>query len=89
MCHQSVGLIAQALEAGGVATTSLSTLAWVTRRVRPPRALLTGYPMGYPLGEPGNPDLQRRILVAALSLVERTDAPVLEPWPERPPEDDD
>ncbi len=36
------------------------------------------FPMGYPLGEPNNPQLQHRIIAAALGLLERDDVPVLE-----------
>jgi hypothetical protein len=35
-------------------------------------------PLGYPLGEPNRPDLQRRILEAALALTERHEVPLLE-----------
>jgi hypothetical protein len=50
----------------------------VTRKVRPPRALQVPYPLGYPLGEPDAPALQRQILQAMLALVDARDVPVLE-----------
>jgi hypothetical protein len=37
-------------------------------------------PLGYPLGEAGNPALQRRILEAALALTERHELPLVEPF---------
>lgn len=52
----------------------------VTRRVGPPRALSVPYPLGFPLGEPANGDLQRAILRALLVLVQRDDVPVIESW---------
>lgn len=69
MCHQSVGLVQSVIEKRGIATVSISLLAEITRRVRPPRVLLVDRPLGYPLGQPHNPALQKRILKAALSLL--------------------
>lgn len=85
MCHQTVGLVQGRLEAAGIATTGITLLPWITRRVRPPRALSVPYPLGFPLGAPGDPPLQRRILEAALSLLRRDDLPVLEDF--LPPSD--
>lgn len=70
MCHQTVGLIAGELERRGIATTSVTVLDEITAKVRTPRALAVPYALGYPLGEPGNPDLQTRILRAAFALLE-------------------
>ena len=78
MCNQSVGLIQRAIEYAGMTTISISLLREITEKIRPPRALLVPYPLGYPLGEPNNPDLQTRIMQAAFALLPRTDAPVLE-----------
>jgi hypothetical protein len=42
--------------------------------------------LGRPVGEPGDPAFQLRILRAALALLERTDGPViLEDFPDNPP----
>jgi len=41
----------------------------ITKRVEPPRVLAVDKPLGYPLGEPNNADLQKRILLAALNLL--------------------
>ena len=57
---------------------SLTMLPEVTRRVSPPRALAVPYPLGYPLGRPGDAALQRQILWDLLALWARTDVPVLE-----------
>lgn len=50
----------------------------VTEKVRPPRALAVPWPLGFPLGAPGAPALQRKVLGALLTLLGRTDVPVLE-----------
>ncbi|OFW33944.1 MAG: hypothetical protein A3J28_05655 [Acidobacteria bacterium RIFCSPLOWO2_12_FULL_60_22] len=78
MCHQTVGLIQGLLEDSGIATVSLSVLAEVTRKVKPPRALLVPFPLGYPLGKPRDSGLQRKVILQALTLLTRTDLPVLE-----------
>jgi hypothetical protein len=81
MCHQTVGLVAGELEKRGVATTSVTMLREITEKVRPPRALLVPYPLGYPLGRPNDPDLQTRILRAAFALLDRPGpGPILEPF---------
>ena len=76
MCHQSVGLVQSIIEKSGIATVSITLLTEITERVRPPRALEVDRPLGYPLGEPNNPELQKRIMRAALELLSR---PVSDP----------
>ena len=53
-------------------------LAKITEKIRPPRALSVPYPLGFPLGEANNPELQTEILRQLLALLERDDVPVLE-----------
>lgn len=69
MCHQSVGLIQSVIERTGVPTVSISLLREVTERVNPPRALFVDFPLGYPLGAPGDATLQTEIIRAALDLL--------------------
>jgi hypothetical protein len=69
MCHQSVGLIQSIIEKAGIPTASVSLLREVTERVAPPRALFVDYPLGYPLGTPGDDVLQTRIILAAFELL--------------------
>ncbi len=68
-----MGLIAAELERHGIATTCIVLLREVARAVRPPRALWVPFRHGYPLGEPNNPALQKRVMNAALSLLEIPD----------------
>lgn len=78
MCHQSVGLVQSVIEKSGIPTVSITLLREVTERVRPPRALFVDRPLGYPLGKPGNAELQKRIIVLALELLSRSaDAPLI------------
>lgn len=78
MCVQTVGLIQAAIERSGITSVSVSLLHEVSDVIRPPRALFVPYRLGFPLGEPNNPDLQHRIIAAALSLLERNDVPLIE-----------
>ena len=75
MCHQTVGLIAGELERRGIATTSVTMLQEVTRKVKTPRALAVPYALGYPFGKPGDPALQTRILRATFALLDAPGPP--------------
>lgn len=54
----------------------------MTERLKPPRALYCEFPLGRPLGKPGDAAFQRRVLDAAFSLLDRPSGPVLEDFPE-------
>ena len=77
MCNQAVGLIGAEIERHGIATVSISLLNEVTSVIRPPRALLVPYKLGFPLGEPNNPELQHRVIAEALELLHENDLPIL------------
>ena len=51
-------------------------------KIRAPRALFCDFPLGRPLGRPGDVAFQRRVLDAAFALLERPQGPVLEDFPE-------
>lgn len=68
-CHQAAGLLQSIIEKEGTPTVSISLLTEISRRVEPPRVLVVDRPLGYPLGEPNNPDLQKRIMRSALELL--------------------
>ena len=46
--------------------------------MQPPRALYVPFELGRPFGTPNDPGLQRRVLIDALRLLERTDGPLIE-----------
>lgn len=50
--------------------------------MHPPRVLHCEFPLGRPLGKPGDADFQHDVLLRALSLLERDSGPVLEDHPE-------
>jgi len=64
-----VGLIQSVIEKAGIPTVSTTVLVAITEKVKPPRALFVDRPLGYPLGEPNNPELQKRIIRQALGLL--------------------
>ena len=75
LCHQSVGLVARALELDGIPTMTLAVVKDVIESVRPPRvAFYDGQP-GTVSGLPNFPEHQRRILDEALRLIEPMDQP--------------
>ena len=57
-----MGLVQRAIEREGVPTISVTMLPDITRRVGVPRAVAVGFPLGHPLGFPGQASLQRRNL---------------------------
>ena len=74
------------LEERGFSTVAIASVRAQAQKTRPPRALWTTSQLGRPLGEPGDAPFQRRVLLAALALLERTDGPViLEDFNEDPP----
>jgi D-proline reductase (dithiol) PrdB len=70
ICHQSVGLIQREIEARGIATVSVTVARDVTEKIKTPRAIFLPWPMGHHFGVPFHPDLQRRVILEALSLLE-------------------
>lgn len=75
-------MLARALEAHGVATTSISLVREHTEKVKPPRALYVPFPFGHALGRANDAPLQHRVLRAALDLLAEPAGPVLRDFPE-------
>jgi len=75
LCHQSISLIARALEQAGIPTMTLAVVKDVVETVRPPRAAFYEGELGSVAGLPNWPEHQRRILDEALRLIEPMDQP--------------
>lgn len=75
LCHQSVSLVARALEQAGLPTMTLAVVKDVVEFVRPPRAAFYEGELGSVAGRPNWPEHQRRILDEALRLLEPMDQP--------------
>ncbi len=69
--------MAHMLEERGIATTVLALALPQVEKTRPPRAVMTPFMLGRPLGEPNDAAFQRRVLLQALNLLERTDGPII------------
>lgn len=57
-----------------------------TAALQPPRALWVPFMLGRPLGAPDDAGFQKRVVLAALKLLEASEGPVLEDFPEDAPE---
>jgi hypothetical protein len=77
-----VSALGHFLEREGIPTVSISLVREHTEAVRPPRALWVTFELGRPFGIPDDPPFQRRVVKAALELLERTDGPLIADYPE-------
>ena len=77
LCHQSIGLVARAIELAGIPTMMLAVVKDVVEGVRPPRVALYDGEFGSVAGGPNWPEHQRRILDEALRLIEPIDQPLI------------
>ena len=78
-------MLAHFIEEEWVATTQVSLIRIHTEKTNPPRALWVPFELGRPLGIPGDPAFQKRVLLAALKLFESPNGPVIEDYPEDAP----
>jgi hypothetical protein len=65
-----VGLIQRAIEERGVPTVSVTVARDVSEAIKVPRALFLPWPMGHHFGVPYHRELQRRVVCAALNMLE-------------------
>jgi hypothetical protein len=74
------------LEERGLATTVIALVLPHVEKTKPPRALMTPFMLGRPLGEPNDSSFQKRVLKQALNLLTRDHGPViLEHFPDNNP----
>ena len=73
--------LAHIYEAAGIATVALGSVRKQIESTAPPRGLLCDFPMGRPLGKPGDAEFQHRVLAHAFSLLDAKQ-PVLEEFEE-------
>ena len=77
-----MGGLGHILENEGLPTVQISLIREHTEVIRPPRALWVPFMLGRPLGQPDDPAFQKRVLRAALTLLEAESGPVLADYPE-------
>ncbi len=75
LCHQTMGIIARALETANVPTIMLSVDGTMTDRVRPPRTAFYDGKFGSVAGFPNFKEHQLRILDESLRWIETFDQP--------------
>ena len=83
-----MGALAIYLEDEGIPTVQVSLVREHTEALGPPRALWVPFVLGRPLGVPNDPAFQKRVMLAALRLLERSEGPVLEDFPEDAPNEE-
>ncbi len=70
-----MGLIQRVIEAAGIPSISISLSLDISRKVRPPRALYPGLPLGHPLGYPDQAFRQLQILRLLLKYLAEIKTP--------------
>jgi len=73
--------LAHVFEAAGLSTVVFTSMLEVAERMAPPRALYCEFPLGRPLGRPGDAAFQRDVIERGLALLDATE-PVIETHPE-------
>ena len=63
-------------------TTAIGLVRENAETMQPPRMLWVPFPLGYPLGRPADAAFQHRVIGHALGLLDCTEGPVLEDFPE-------
>ena len=76
-------VLAHVFEAAGIATIVLSSVRPVAAKMAPPRALHCEFPLGRPLGKPGDAAFQQQVLAHAFALLDAPSGPVLVDFPEQ------
>lgn len=67
-CHRATSLIARGLEGHGIPCVIITVLREMAEAFKPARPVFLDYPLGATAGRPDDPENQRAILRAALSL---------------------
>jgi hypothetical protein len=81
-----VSALGHYLEEEGLATVAISLIRPQTENTKPPRALWVPFELGRPFGPPSDAAFQKRVVLAALSMLERGNGPVvIEDFPDDDP----
>jgi D-proline reductase (dithiol) PrdB len=75
LCHQTLSLVARAIEASGIPTMMISVSPRYTDPVRPPRTAYYNGALGSVAGKPDFPEYQKRVLDEAIRWTETFDQP--------------
>jgi hypothetical protein len=82
-----VPVLARMFEAAGMSTVMVTNMPFWAEKVGAPRTLAVEFPFGHILGRPGDIQLQYRVILKALEVLETAEAPgtivhFQEKWPE-------
>ncbi len=80
-----MGGLAIFFEEQGLATTQISLIRIHSERTSPPRALWVPFELGRPLGVPNDPGFQKRVIRAALELLNAERGPLIVDYTEEVP----
>jgi hypothetical protein len=81
-----VSALGHYLEEEGIPTVAISLIRAQTEKTKPPRALWVPFELGRPFGPPSDTAFQKRVILAALHLLELVRGPVIiEDFPEEDP----
>lgn len=75
LCHQTLGIVARAIEMSGIPTMTIAVDPRITDKVRPPRTAYYSGEFGSVAGKPGWREYQLRVLDEALRWTETFDQP--------------
>jgi D-proline reductase (dithiol) PrdB len=75
LCHQTLGIVARAIEEKGIPTMLISVDRTVTDKIRPPRTAYYDGKFGAVVGEPNWKQYQLRVLDESLRWIETLDQP--------------
>jgi len=74
--------LAHYFESEGLSTILVGFVREHIEVIRPPRSLFLDFPMGRSMGKPNDPEFQKKVIRAAFELLEASDGPVIEDFPE-------
>jgi len=72
-----VSAIGHYLEEEGLATVAISLIRPQTKNTKPPRALWVPFELGRPFGPPSAAAFQKRVVLAALRMLEGAEGPII------------
>lgn len=75
LCHQTLGIVARAVEASGIPTITISVDPVITDKTRPPRTAYYNGELGSVAGQPNWREYQLRVLDETLRWIETFDQP--------------
>ena len=75
-------VLARVFEEAGLTTLTIAMVREHAEKVKAPRVLFVPFPFGYALGKPNDPQLQHRVIGAAIDLLQHEQGPALEDFPE-------